>query len=242
MAGHSKWANIKRRKEKVDQKRGKLFSRVMKEVVSAVKQGGSDPKTNMKLKAAIQKAKDLNVPNDNIDRNIKKAGSTDQQDYVEMMYELYGFGGVGLLVSIMTDNKNRIASEIRIATQKKGGTIATPGSVAYNFEPKGIFYIAKTVIDEGTLFSWTADWGGEDLLVEGQVYIVIAPVVLFSKIEQALKQANVVCEEAEIGMIPKVWIPVSIDVAEKNWALIDRLEEIEDVDAVYHNMQESSPG
>ena len=152
MAGHSKWANIKHRKDRSDRKKGKIFSRIMKEVISAVKQGGSDPKTNSKLRAAIDKAKEANVPNENIERNIKKASSSDQQDFVEITYELYGYGGVGIIVEGMTDNKNRIASDIRIATNKCGGTIATPGAVAYNFDRKGVIRIPKANTKEDDLF------------------------------------------------------------------------------------------
>ena len=141
MAGHSKWANMKHRKERSDKKKGKIFSRITKEIMSAVKQGGPDQKNNSKLRLAIQKAKDANMPNDNVERNIKKATSSDQQDFSEMTYELYGYGGVGILVDIMTDNKNRISSEIRIATNKYGGTVATPGAVSYNFDRKGVIHI-----------------------------------------------------------------------------------------------------
>jgi YebC/PmpR family DNA-binding regulatory protein len=115
MAGHSKWANMKHRKERADKKKGKIFSRIMKEIISAVKQHGPDPKSNSKLRAAIQKAKDANLPNENIERNIKKAASADANDYVSMTYELYGYGGVGMIVDIMTDNKNRISADIHIA-------------------------------------------------------------------------------------------------------------------------------
>src|SRR3990172_108699 len=148
MAGHSKWANIKHRKERSDKKKGKLFSRIAKEIISAVKQGGSDIKTNTKLKLALLKAKDVNLPNDVIERNIKKASSRDQSDFINMSYELYGYGGVGVFVDIMTDNKNKISSEIRIATNKCGGNIATPGAVAFNFDRKGIIKIEKNLISE----------------------------------------------------------------------------------------------
>src|SRR3990167_10602916 len=157
MAGHSKWANIKHRKERADKKKGKIFSRIMKEIISAVKQGGPDLKSNSKLRIAIQKAKDANLPTDNIERNIKKAASADTSDYTEMTYELYGFGGVGLVVDIMTDNKNRIASEIRIAINKCGGTIATPGAVSYNFDRKGLIRVDKSTIDEDALFLLASD-------------------------------------------------------------------------------------
>src|SRR5271157_288814 len=127
MSGHSKWANIKHRKDRADQKKGKIFSRIMKEIISAVKHGGPDQKSNSKLRIAILKAKEANLPNENIERNIKKASSADQQDFEDVTYELYGYGGVGIIVEAMTDNKNRLASEIRIATNKCGGTIAMPG-------------------------------------------------------------------------------------------------------------------
>ncbi|MBW2969317.1 YebC/PmpR family DNA-binding transcriptional regulator, partial [Candidatus Woesearchaeota archaeon] len=154
MAGHSKWANIKRRKEKVDAKRGKLFSRASKEIINAVKIGGSaDPKTNNRLRLAIQKAKEVNFPSDNIDRLIKKAASADQEAYYEMQYELYGYGGVGIILDIMTDNKNRIASDVRIATNKRGGTVAVPGAVAFNFDRKGVIAITKKHAIEQELFA-----------------------------------------------------------------------------------------
>lgn len=143
MAGHSKWANIKHRKGRADAIKGKLFTRVTKEIISAVKQGGPDVKNNPKLRAALQKARDVNLPNDNIERNIKKASSQDQADFTQMTYELYGYGGVGILVDIMTDNKNRAAAEMRIATNKRGGTIANPGAVSFNFDKKGVIQVLK---------------------------------------------------------------------------------------------------
>ena len=137
MAGHSKWANIKHKKERADSKKGKIFSRITKEIISAVKQGGPDPKSNAKLRLVLQKAKAANLPGENIERNIKKATSQDQADFFEITYELYGHGGVGIIVEAMTDNKNRTASDMRIATNKRGGSVASPGSVAFNFDRKG---------------------------------------------------------------------------------------------------------
>ena len=237
MAGHSKWANIKHRKERADKKKGKIFSRVMKEVVSAVKQGGPDPKTNSKLRIAIQKAKDANLPTDNIDRYIKKAASTDQQDYISMTYELYGFGGVGLIVDIMTDNKNRIASEIRIATNKCGGTIATPGAVAYNFDRKGVIRIAKTAAPEDDLFLLVSESGADDFTAEDDMYVITTPVEGFLKVKEAVEKAGLKCEEAELAMVPKALVEVSDSDADANIALIEWLEGLDDVDAVYHNMK-----
>lgn len=237
MAGHSKWANIKHRKERADKKKGKIFSRAMKEVISAVKQGGPDPKTNSKLKIAIDKAKIANVPLDNIERNIKKASSADTQDYSEMTYELYGYGGVGLIVDVMTDNKNRIASDIRIATNKCGGTIATPGSVAYNFDRKGVIRVNKSSFEEDALFLLVSEHGAEDLAVEEDAYVVYTPIEAFYKVKGAVESAGGKCEEAELAMVPKIWVEVSDENADLNIALIEWLENLDDVDAVYHNMK-----
>ena len=237
MAGHSKWANIKHRKDRADQKKGKIFSRIVKEIISAVKQGGADPKSNTKLRVAIEKAKIANVPNENVERNIKKASSPDTQDYSEMTYELYGYGGVGLIVDIMTDNKNRISSDIRIATNKCGGTVATPGAVAYNFDRKGVILVSKSSIEEDALFLLISEHGAEDLTSEDDVYKVITPVEAFYKVKEAIEAAGGKCEEAELAMVPKTWVETSDENADLNIALIEWLEKLDDVDAVYHNMR-----
>jgi YebC/PmpR family DNA-binding regulatory protein len=237
MAGHSKWANIKHRKERSDKKKGKVFSRVMKEVVSAVKQGGPDPKTNSKLRIAIQKATDANLPKDNIERYIKKAASADQQDYLSMTYELYGYGGVGLIVDIMTDNKNRISSDIRIATNKCGGTVATPGAVSYNFDRKGVIRILKQAAPEEDLFILATEQGADDFSTDEEMYVITTPVDAFLKVKEAIEKAGIKCEEAELAMVPKVWVEVSDENADENITLIEWLENLDDVDAVYHNMK-----
>ena len=237
MAGHSKWANIKHRKERADQKKGKVFSRIMKEVISAVKQGGSDPKSNSKLRTAIQKAKEANIPTDNIDRNIKKAASSDQTDFVEMAYELYGYGGVGIIADIMTDNKNRISSDVRIATNKCGGTVAAPGAVAYNFDRRGVLRIAKDAAEESKLFELAIEAGAENFSADEEGYTITTSVEDFLKVKEALTQASIKIEEAELAMVPKIWVEVSDADADANIALIEWLERLDDVDAVYHNMQ-----
>jgi YebC/PmpR family DNA-binding regulatory protein len=237
MAGHSKWANIKHRKERADKKKGKIFTRIIKEIISAVKQGGSDVKSNTKLKIAIQKAKDANVPSDNVERNIKKAASSEGQDYEEMTYELYGFGGVGLIVDIMTDNRNRISSDIRIATNKCGGTVATPGSVTYNFDRRGVIRVSKSSIEEDPLFLLVSDSGAENLTTEDEVYVVTTPVEAFYRVKEAIEKAGAKVEEAELAMVPKSFIEVSESQADSNIALIEWLENLDDVDAVYHNMR-----
>jgi YebC/PmpR family DNA-binding regulatory protein len=237
MEGHSKWANTKYRKERADKKKGKIFSRIMKEIISAVRQGGADPKSNSKLRTAIQKAKDANLPSENVERNIKKASSTDQQDYSELLYELYGFGGVGILVEVMTDNRNRSAAEIQIAVNKCGGTIVAPGAVVYNFEHKGVFRIAKERVGEDELFLLVTEAGAEDFSSDADHYIVITSVEEFARVKEALKKANLPCEEAGLEFLPKIWVEVNDAQADENIALIEWLENLDDVDAVFHNMK-----
>lgn len=239
MAGHSKWANTKHRKERADKKKGKIFNRIMKEVITAVKHGGADPKTNSKLRAAIQKAKDANLPNENLERNIKKAASADTADFTSMTYELYGYGGVGLIVDIMTDNKNRIASDIRIATNKCGGTIATPGAVAYNFDRKGLIRVAKSAAEEEALFLLASEHGAEDFTVDEDAYVITCSIEAFVGLKETLAKNHIPIEEAELAMVPKNWVQVSDADADLNITLIEWLENLDDVDAVYHNMQYS---
>ncbi|MBM3197724.1 MAG: YebC/PmpR family DNA-binding transcriptional regulator [Chlamydiae bacterium] len=237
MAGHSKWANIKHRKERADAKKGKIFSRVTKEIISAVKQGGTDPKTNAKLKLAIQKAKAVNLPNDNIERNIKKAASADQADFVEMSYELYGHGGVGFVVEIMTDNKNRVSSDMKIATNKRGGTIATPGAVLFNFDQKGVLRLPKSSLSEEELFLAVSEAGAEDFETIEDGYIVTTSPQLLYQVKEQLDHLGIAVEEANLEMIPKSYMECSEEQRAANEALVEWLEALDDVDAVYHNMQ-----
>lgn len=236
MAGHSKWANIKHRKMKADAKKGKAFTKVTKEIINAVKQGGPDPKINVKLKLAIQKAKAVNLPQDNIDRNIKKASSGEQADYFEMLYELYGHGGVGILVEVMTDNKNRIASDMRIATNKKGGTIASPGAVSYNFAKKGIIQVLKSEAKEEDLFALVIENGAEDFEGEEDFYIITTPVEELMHIKDMLDEKGIKTEECSLQMLPLNFMECSAEDKEANEALIDWIEENDDVNEIYHNM------
>lgn len=237
MAGHSKWANIKHRKDRADKKRGKIFSRIIKEIISAVRQGGADPKANGKLKLAIQKAKEANLPSENVERNIKKAASPDQADYMEMSYELYGYGGVGLIVDIMTDNKNRISSDMRIATNKCGGTVAGPGSVAYNFERKGQIILPQSAGTEEDLFLNATDAGADDFSKGDEVYVITTTVDALSEVIEALKKEEIKIETTGLVMVPNTLIDVSDEDADRNITLIEWLENLDDVDAVYHNMK-----
>lgn len=236
MAGHSKWANIKHRKERADAVKGKIFSRLIKELMSAVKQGGPDPKNNPKLRLVIQKAKAANIPSDNIERNIKKASSPDVGDFFEFTYELYGFGGVGIIAEVMTDNKNRIASDIRIATNKKGGTIANPGAVAFNFDKKGIIEVPKGSFSEDDLFLIASEAGAEDFEAGEEMFVVVtAPENLF-QVKEKLEGQQVSCKTSEMRMIPKVMVECDEDTKKSNLDLIEYLEDLDDVDTVYHNM------
>lgn len=237
MAGHSKWANIRHRKGKADAVRGKIFSRIAKEIISAVKQGGADVKSNTKLKMVLQKARAANVPNDVIERNVKKASSADQADFTEMTYELYGHGGVGIVVDVMTDNKNRISSDMRIATNKKGGTIATPGSVVFNFDRKGVIQVLKKNAVEDELFMMASDAGAEDFEATDDAFIITTPPDALFQVKEKLDQAGIITETAEHEWIPKSTIECNTEDAASNMALVDWIEALDDVDSVTHNMQ-----
>jgi YebC/PmpR family DNA-binding regulatory protein len=237
MAGHSKWANIKHKKGRADALKGKVFSRCAKEIISAVKVGGSpDPKANAKLRLAMDKARAANVPNDVIERNIKKASSADQADYTEMTYELYGHGGVGIVVDIMTDNKNRISSDIRIATNKRGGTVATQGAVSYNFERKGVIQLTKNHGIEDELFMAATEAGAEDFEVEDEMFVITTDPTELFQIKEAVEKLGFKCDSASLEMIPKVFVDCDEETIKANEGLLEWLEGIDDVDEVYHNM------
>lgn len=237
MAGHSKWANIKHRKGKADAKKGKVFSRLAKEIISAVKLGGPDPKANPRLRLAMTKAREANLPNEIIDRNIKKASSADQADFTEITYELYGHGGVGLIVDIMTDNKNRASSDMRIATNKRGGNIATPGAVAFNFDKKGIIQVSRKSAKEDELFAAALDAGAEDFEAEEELFLITTDPTSLYAVKEALTAKNFKCDDATLEMIPKSYVECDAETMKSNLALIDWLEQLDDVDAVYHNMK-----
>ncbi len=237
MAGHSKWANIKHRKGRADVMKGKIFSRLVKEIISAVKQGGPDPKSNSRLRIVIQKARIANLPSDNIERNIKKATSADQADFTEMAYELYGHGGVGIVAEVMTDNRNRISAEMRIATNKKGGTVANPGSVTFNFDRKGVIQVLKKNAKEDDLFLAATEAGAEDFEAEDDTFIITTAPDQLIQVKEKLDQLGIPTEEAELQRIPKLYVACDPEMQKLNLELIDYLEALDDVDAVYHNMK-----
>ncbi len=237
MAGHSKWANIKHRKGKADAIKGKIFTRLTKEIITAVKLGGSDPKSNTRLRLVLQKARAANMPSDNIERNIKKAASTDQAAYSELTYEIYGHGGVGMILDIMTDNKNRISSDVRIALNKKGGTLANPGAVAYNFDHKGVIQIPKKNALEDELFSIVTEAGAEDFDVDEDGFIITTTPDQLFHVKDALDAKGIKSDSAELQWIPKNYIECSPEDQKANLELIEWLEGIDDVDAVWHNLR-----
>lgn len=239
LAGHSKWANIKHRKDRADQQKGKVFSKIAKEIISAVKLGGGDPKSNSRLRIAIQQAKVANMPSESVERNIKKASSTEQADYIESNYEIYGYGGVALVVETMTDNRNRLASDIRIAINKKGGTIATPGSVTFNFERKGVLQVKKGSVEEDKLFEAALEAGAENFESTDEEYMVMTDPTELFEVKEGLEARGIVSGEASIEWIPKVLVECDEEARVANMALIDYLEDLDDVNAVYHNLASS---
>jgi YebC/PmpR family DNA-binding regulatory protein len=237
MAGHSKWANIRHRKGKADAVKGKIFTRVAKEIITAVKLGGPDPKNNPRLRVALQKGKEGNVPNDVIERNIKKGMSQDTANYEDIVYELYGHGGVGIIVEVMTDNRNRISSDMRIATNKRGGTVATPGAVSFNFDRKGIIELPKSAGDEDALFSLAIDSGAEDFEATDDGYFITTHPHEIDQVKETLRSKGIPISDAAVSMIPKTTIACSQEDQKSNLALIEWIEGIDDVDELYHNME-----
>ncbi len=236
MAGHSKWANIKHRKAGQDAKKGVAFQKLVKNIISAAKDGGSDPNTNLRLKVAIDRAKAGNVPIDNIERGIKRATGDLDGPMEEIVYEGYGPNGVAVMVQAMTDNRNRTASEMRLLFTKCGGSIGELGCVAWSFDRKGVLLVTGDGIDEDELMIIAIEAGAEDMSSEDGDFEIICDPALLSNVGQAVKEAGYNIESMEIEMIPQNTIAVTSKLeAEKMISLIERFEENEDVQAVYAN-------
>lgn len=241
MAGHSKWANIKHKKAKSDEKRGKEFTKVAKEITIAVRTGGGgDPEANSKLKLAIQKAKAINMPNDNITRAIKKGtGELDSDVLEEIVYEGYAPGGVAVMLEIATDNRNRTASEIRHYFSKNNGNLGETGCVAWMFNRVGLISIARENItmDEEEFMLKALEIGAEDVRDEEEQFDVITSVDTFLEIKEALEQDGFTIDEADVVMLPENMVEIDdVDVAARIMKLIDLLEDHDDVQNVYTNM------
>lgn len=237
MAGHSKWATTKRHKAAVDAKRGKIFSVIAKEITLAARAGGGDPDMNPRLRTQIQKGKAANMPADNIERAIKKGtGEIEGAIIEELTYEGYAPGGVGLIVEVTTDNKNRSASEVRSTFSKNGGNLAGAGALQFNFQRKGQFLIARDKADEEKLMEIGLEAGAEDIQVEDDHYEILTDMGDFDNMAKALEDHDIEPESSELAYLPITPVPVTdADTAKKVLKLVEALEDLDDVKAVHSN-------
>ncbi len=236
MSGHNKWASIKHKKAAADSKRGKIFTKLIREITMAAKTGGGDPSMNPRLRTAIQTAKSENMPADNIERAIKKGtGELEGVTYEETIYEGYGPQGVAVLVHCMTDNKNRTSAEIRSIFTKQNGNMAGQGSVAWMFEKKGVFVVDQARASEDALMELVLSAGAEDMSQSAGKFEITAAPHDFEAVKAALEKAKIPTESAQITMIPKNWIAVTAESARAVMNLIEALEDYDDVQNVYVN-------
>ena len=241
MSGHSKWHNIQAKKGKADAARGKIFTKLGRELLVAVKAGGPDPEGNSTLKAVIAKCKAANMPNDTINNAIKKAsGEGSTANYEEITYEGYGPNGVALIVEASTDNKNRTAADVRHAFDKSGGNLGTSGCVSYMFSKKGVIVIEKETckVDEEELMMMALDSGAEDFETSDEVYEITTDPSDFANVSEKLQEAGIEFLEASVQMVPSTTVALDEKGQEKMERLIDRLDELDDVMNVYHNWEE----
>ncbi|NHC22102.1 YebC/PmpR family DNA-binding transcriptional regulator [Nocardioides sp. IC4_145] len=243
MSGHSKWATTKHKKAAIDAKRGKMFAKLIKNVEVAARMGGGDPSGNPTLYDAIQKAKKSSVPNDNIDRAVKRGSGaeTGGADYTTITYEVYGASGVGLLVECLTDNKNRAAMEVRTAVTRNGGTMADPGSVSRLFNRKGVVLVAKAQeggkeVSEDDVLEATLDAGAEEVNDLGDQFQVISEATDLVAVRTALQAAGIDYDSADVQFVATMDIPVDATAAGKVFKLIDALEDLDDVQDVFSNV------
>jgi len=239
MSGHSKWANIKNKKEKTDAQKGKIFTKIGREIAIAVKEGGgADPANNSKLRDVIAKAKAANMPNDNISRSIKKAsGDGNSVDYEEVVYEGYGPGNIAVIVNVLTDNRNRIAAEMRHIFSKSGGNMGASGSVAWMFDKKGLIVIERTALmDEDEVMMQALDAGAEDFVAQEDVFEVYTAPADFSSVREGLEALGYNFLSAEIGQIPKNTTNIDDpETIEKIERFLERMDDNDDVQEVFHN-------
>lgn len=240
MSGHSKWSTIKRKKAKVDAQRGKVFTRLSREIIVAARQGGGDPESNVRLKTAVQKAREANIPNENIIRAIQKgAGGLAGSNYEEILYEGYGPGGVAIMIEIMTDNRNRTAGEIRYIFSRNGGSLGESGCVSWMFQEKGLILVDKAVndVEEDDLMLLAIDSGAVDFRAEEDSFEITAEPEDFQKVRDALEGRGIKLSTAEITMVPKSTVKIEGKEAEQTIRLMDALEDHDDVQNVYANFE-----
>ncbi len=237
MSGHSKWHSIRHKKAIVDAKRGKIFNKLIREITTAARIGGGDPESNPRLRLAIQKAKSVNMPADNIERAIKKGtGEIEGVNYEEHIYEGYGPAGTAIMVLSLTDNKNRTTSELRSIFSKNGGNLGENGCVAWMFSKKGVILVSKDTISEEELFTIVADAGAEDMKSDEKTYEIIIEPENFDTVKKELEKNNIKIESAEITMLPQNYVKIEDEKIAKQMAkLLMALEEHDDVQQVYTN-------
>jgi YebC/PmpR family DNA-binding regulatory protein len=237
MAGHSHWAKIKRAKGATDAKRGKVWSKISRKIIIAAKNGG-DPRDNLTLRYTIDEAKAANMPRDTIEKAIKKGtGELGAENYEAATYEGYAPGGVAIFIEALTNNRSRIAPELRSMFEKAGGNLATTGSVAFQFTKQGIITIKTQGVDEDKLIELALEAGAEDVKNEGEVFEVITSPIAYIKVKEAIAAANIPIEASEITSLPNNTIPIDAETAQRLLRLIDALEDNDDVQSVSHNAE-----
>jgi len=237
MSGHSKWSTIKHKKAAMDARRGKLFTRLGREITIAAREGGGNPDVNFRLRLVIDKAKDANMPKDNIERAIKRGtGELKGAELVEVMYEGYAPNGVALLVQVLTDNRNRAVADVRRVITRQGGTLADAGAVAWQFDRKGYIAIAPDGVDRDALFEVAVEAGAEDVVFGDDLIEVYADLANFQVVRQALREAGIRFEMAELAMIPKTTMQLDEKETFQVMKVIEALEELDDVQQVYSNL------
>jgi YebC/PmpR family DNA-binding regulatory protein len=236
MSGHSHWATIKHKKGAIDAKRGKLFSKLSRAIIIAARHGGGDPEMNLKLRYAIDKARSVSMPRDNIERAVKRGtGDMDGLVYEELTYEGYGPGrdGVAILVEVLTDNRNRTVGEISKIFERGGGKMGTAGCAGYLFERKGLFIVDASTTDEDTLMSIALDAGADDLKRNGSVFEITCDPTRFNEVQESLKKANVNLGSADLSQVPKAPVEVDTETGKKIIKLMEALDDHDDVQYVY---------
>jgi YebC/PmpR family DNA-binding regulatory protein len=241
MSGHSKWATTKHKKAVIDSRRGKLFAKLIKNIEVAARVGGGDPVGNPTLYDAIQKAKKSSVPNDNIDRAVKRGSGAEAggADYQTIMYEGYGPNGVALLIECLSDNRNRAASEVRVAVTRNGGTMADPGSVSYLFNRKGVVIVSASSADEDAILDAVLDAGAEEVNNLGESFEIVSEATDVVAVRTALQAVGIDYESAEATFLPSMSVDVDADTARKVFSLIEALEDSDEVQNVYANFDVS---
>jgi YebC/PmpR family DNA-binding regulatory protein len=238
MSGHSKWATIKHKKGALDAKRGKIFTRLIKEIMVAAKAGGGDPDGNPRLRSAVVAAKAENMPNDNISRAIKRGtGEIEGASYEDITFEGYGPGGVAIIVEVLTDNRNRAVSEIRHAFSKNGGNLGESGSVSYMFSKKGVIIVAKSAAEEDKITEIVLEAGADDLNNDGDYWEILTSPKDFEAVRDAVKGAKIETESAEVTMVPTTYQKLEGTQASAMMRLLETLEELDDTQNVYSNFE-----